>query len=257
MVPVSSTFYPGRLYIHDLALIGGQLYANAVGHNAIVKLRGESCFEKVWWPKCIERGGEPQFDKNYIQLNSIAAGSTIRDSYYSASSTSLGLRRPGHLNYKVDKQGVIFSGRTREPICQGLTRPHSARQANKKVWVANSGYGELGYVADGRLQVVRRLPGWTRGLCLTKDIAFVATSRVIPRYARYAPGLDSRHSSCGLHAVCLTTGNVLASMEWPWGNQVFAIDWMDSQMSAGFPFLANKRNFKKENLFFYSFVMEA
>jgi hypothetical protein len=46
-------------------------------------------------------------------------------------------------------------------------------------------------------------------------------------------------------------------MEWPWGNQVFAIDWMDSQMSAGFPFLANKRNFKKENLFFYSFVMEA
>ena len=46
--------------------------------------------------------------------------------------------------------------------------------------MANSGYGELGFVSDGRLEVVARLSGWTRGLCIVGDVAFVGTSRVIP-----------------------------------------------------------------------------
>ena len=36
-------------------------------------------------------------------------------------------RRPGHLNFPVDGRGVIFSGRTRDVVATGLTRPHSAR----------------------------------------------------------------------------------------------------------------------------------
>src|SRR5580698_4428365 len=61
---VASTYYPGCLYIHDLALIGGQLHANAVGHNAVVRLNPEGRFRRVWWPKCIERRGVPVFDRN-------------------------------------------------------------------------------------------------------------------------------------------------------------------------------------------------
>jgi len=34
LIPLQSRFYPGALYIHDLALIGGRLHANAVGENA-------------------------------------------------------------------------------------------------------------------------------------------------------------------------------------------------------------------------------
>src|SRR5205823_3460725 len=37
MAPVSSRYYPGSLYLHDLAIFGGDLYGNAVGHNAVVK----------------------------------------------------------------------------------------------------------------------------------------------------------------------------------------------------------------------------
>ena len=72
-----------------------------------------------------------------------------------------------------------------------MTRPHSARFREQEIWVDNSGYGEVGLVQDGRLQVVRKLPGWTRGLCIIDDVAFVGTSRIIPKYARYAPGLDA------------------------------------------------------------------
>ncbi len=254
-VSVASSFYPGSLYIHDLALIDGDLHANAVGQNCVVRLGTEGQFQNVWWPRCVERRGKPVFDRNYIQLNSIAAGKTPRDSFYSASSCAIGRLRPGHLRYKVDRQGVVFSGRTREPICQGLTRPHSARLWKGNVWVANSGYGEVGYVQNGRLEVVHRLAGWTRGLCLAKNIAFVATSRVIPRFARYAPGLDCDRSRCGVHAICLKTGRKLAGIEWPSGNQVFAIDWIAADASSGFLFEAGRRQSRRETAFFYSYLI--
>ena len=254
LAAASSAFYPGSLYLHDMAIVGKELYGNAVGHNAIVRLRPEGGFERVWWPRAIERRGRPDFSRNYIQLNSIAAGRTLRDSFFSASSAGIGRRQPGHLDYPVDGRGVIFSGRTREPICTGLTRPHSARLHGGRLWVANSGYGEVGVVADGRLDVAARLPGWTRGLCLVDGVAFVGTSRVIPRYRRYAPGLDVHASTCGVHAVSVASGRVLGSLEWPSGNQVFAIDWIARDRSAGFPFDARTRRRARERAFFYSYL---
>jgi uncharacterized protein (TIGR03032 family) len=253
-VPVSTTFYPGCLYTHDLALMDGHLYGNAVGHNSVVKLESDGSFRRVWWPKCIERAGQPIFEQNYIQLNSIAAGATPRDSYYSASSCSVGRLRPGHLRYKVDRQGVIFSGRTRQPMCAGLTRPHSARLWKGDIWVANSGYGELGYVTAGEFECVSRLPGWTRGVCFHGEVAFVGTSRIIPRFARYAPGLDYAQSRCGVHAVCLKTGRVLASLEWPKANQIFAIDWISTSVSSGFVFQAPRRRTSQELGVFYRYL---
>lgn len=266
LLPVAVTYYPGCMYMHDLALIGRRLHANAVGHNAVVQLGAEGSFERVWWPRCMEVNGKPVFGQNHIQLNSIAAGNTLKDSFFSASAQAMGRLRPGHLNYPLNGRGVIFSGRTREPICTGLTRPHSARLRDltggtsvggkpvREIWVANSGYGELGYVRDGRLEVVSRLPGWTRGLCVAADVAFTATSRVIPKFAGYAPGLEISQSRCAVHAVSMVTGKTLASLEWPYGNQVFAIDWIANRDTQGFVFGARSRRRKRETAFFYSYL---
>ena len=136
-------------------------------------------------------------------------------------------------------------------FCSGLTRPHSARMWRGGVWVANSGYGEVGYARDGGFEAVCRLPGWTRGLCLTRGIAFAGTSRVIPRFARYAPGLDRDRSRCGVHAVCLKTARVLGSIEWPTANQIFAIDWISDTVSQGFLFETPRRGADQELAFFY------
>ena len=80
-------------------------------------------------------------------------------------------RRPGHKNFPVDKRGVIFSGKSKEVYAGGLTRPHSARLFQNKVWVDNSGYGELGYAEQNQFKPVIRLPGWTRGLCFNSSIS--------------------------------------------------------------------------------------
>jgi uncharacterized protein (TIGR03032 family) len=258
LVSVRSTFYPGCLYIHDLAIIGGKLHANAVGQNAIVKIEEDGSLEHVWWPHCIERDGEPDFGKNYIQLNSIAAGANLSQSFFSASSDKMSTRRPGHQNYPVDGRGVIFSGKTAEVVARGLTRPHSARlsgaSGREKIWVDNSGYGEFGYIDNEVFCPVVTLPGWTRGLSICQDVAFVGTSRVIPRFAQYAPGLDVNSSICAVHAIAIKSGQVLGSIVWNYGNQIFAIDWLPVKQSAGFPFLyKGNKDLKNTRGLFYAF----
>jgi uncharacterized protein (TIGR03032 family) len=236
LLPIRARYLPGRLYLHDLAVIGRKLYANAVGMNAVVRLPAAGGFEPVWWPRVIDGPSGPRFERNYLQVNSIAAGSSLASSFYSASADRPSARRPGHLNFPVDGRGVLFSGRTREVIATGLTRPHSARRRGREVWVDNSGYGQLGRIAGGRFEPVVRLPGWTRGLCFHEHLAFVGTSRVIPKFRHYAPGLDADHSQCGLHAVDLRTGEVLGSLIWPQGNQIFAIEAVPRHFASGFPF---------------------
>jgi uncharacterized protein (TIGR03032 family) len=243
LLPTRSRYLPGCLYTHDLALIGGKLYANAVGLNAVVRLPEVGGFELAWWPKCIDTAAEPRTDKNYLQLNSIAASSSLRTSFFTASTAAPSRRRPGHRNFVVDRRGVVFSGATREVVGTGLTRPHSARLFRREVWVDNSGYGEVGRIVEGRFEPVMRLPGWTRGLFFAGDIAFVGTSRVIPQYAHYAPGLDPARCCTGVHALDLKTGAVIGSLLWPAGNQIFAIEGVRREFSIGFPFTRqNDRN---------------
>ncbi len=254
LIPVRSRFLPGCLYMHDLALIGGELHANAVGHNAVVKVTAQGSWQRVWWPKCIEGKGSPEFGQNYIQLNSIAAGETLDRSFFSASGDEIMELRPGHEHYPVDKRGVIFSGASREVIATGLTRPHSARLHEDRIWVDNSGYGELGLIEAGEFQLVTKLPGWTRGLCFHQGIAFVGTSRVIPRFSQYAPGLDVNASICGVHAVDIRSGEVLGSIFWPSGNQIFAIEWLERSKTSGFAFSATGQKRDRKALF-YAFAI--
>jgi uncharacterized protein (TIGR03032 family) len=254
LVPVRSRYLPGSLYLHDLAMIGDRLHASAVGENAIVRLFDDGRFDRVWWPRSIETNNGPIFGQNHLQLNSIAAGTRLTTSYFSASTEKPLALRPGHQNFPVDKRGVIFSGATRDPVVRGLTRPHSARRHERQLWVNNSGYGELCLVRDGGFESIARLPGWTRGLCFHNSVAFVGTSRVIPRFRQYAPGLDVNKGLCGLHAVEIKSGKVLGSLNWPFGNQIFAVELVSSEITTGLPFLAGaKRALDRERKLFYSF----
>src|SRR6185369_4503373 len=67
LLPRQAWYYPGCLYLHDLALIGGELYGNAVGLNAVVRFDQQGGFEPVWWPRSIDSANGPRFANNYLQ----------------------------------------------------------------------------------------------------------------------------------------------------------------------------------------------
>jgi uncharacterized protein (TIGR03032 family) len=234
-VPMRARMLPGSLYTHDLAFVGGRLHANASGHNAVVRI-DDYGFEYAWWPRCVETRSGVLVQQNHLQLNSIAAGRTLAQSYFSASTDRISRRRPGHANFPVDRRGVVFSGATREPIAFGLTRPHSARLRDGQVWVLNSGYGQYGRIDDGAFHTVAALPGWTRGLAFHRRTAFVGTSRVLPRFRQYAPGVAADRAACAVHAIDAASGRVIGSLTWPRGNQIFAVDWVPRRVAEALPF---------------------
>ncbi|HUM01360.1 MAG TPA: DUF4915 domain-containing protein [Thermoanaerobaculia bacterium] len=254
LVPVRARFLPGSFYLHDLAFVGGRLHGNAVGINAVVRLEEGGETRAVWWPKSVESGGRLRADRNYLQLNSIAAGPDLARSFFTASASRPSARRPGHRNFAVDRRGVLLSGATREPVAWGLTRPHSARLHEGAVWVDNSGYGELWRRSGEAWETVARLPGWTRGLCFAGGVAFVGTSRVLPRFAHYAPGLTRGGSICGLHAVDTKSGKTLAALVWPSGDQLFAVEWLPAGGTASLPFdPPPAATARRERALFYAF----
>ncbi len=176
-------------------------------------------YEPVWWPRCVESPDGPRFDRNYLQLNSIAAG---RRPGVAPSSrprpTAPSARRPGHRNFPVDGRGVIFSGSTSRADRARLTRPHSARlHARPHLGRATAATARSGVIERRPLR--RRGPPArldARARASAGEVAFVGTSRVIPRFRHYAPGLDVDASVCGIHAVDTRVGRgTRAACIWP------------------------------------------
>ena len=234
LVPVATRFFPGCLYLHDLAFVAGRLMGNAVGLNAVVDLSGPGV-HSVWWPRSLDDLQSMRFAHNTIQLNSLATSDSLDSTYMSASTERPGAFLPGDVQWEIDRAGVIFSGGTRNVVARGLTRPHSCRKSSDGlVFVDDSGYGTVNVVDGERTTIIAHLPGWTRGLCIMDRLAVVGTSRVIPKFACYAPGLDQSESSCGVHFVDIASGRVESSLVWPAGNQIFGIDWLPSDVATGF-----------------------
>jgi len=230
-LPRHARFLPGSLYIHDVAKLGGALHATVTGHNFLARLDQETGWERVWWPAVIDSLGETGFNANYLQLNSVAAGNTPAQSFYTAFSAAVSAAKPWKEGYGPLGKGVVLSGQTREPILRGLTCPHSAKLADGRLWLCNSGYGTFGYVDDHagldpaatRYVPVGAAPGFTRGMAFGGDYVFVGLSRVIRSYEAYAPGLDPARSRCGIWAFDRHDGRLVASLSWPNGYQIYDV----------------------------------
>lgn len=252
LTPSRVKYYAGAYYFHDLAIIGGKLYANSVGKNGIIEIDfNSSKSEKIAWSPLAPK----LQNDNHLQLNSIAAGKTIQQSFFSASAEKPGDYKPGDVRFPVDKKGVIFSGKTKKVVARNLTRPHSAKLHKGKLWVNNSGYGQMGYIEKGNFKPVADFPGWTRGLSFIDDIAFVGISKIIPKFKMYAPGLNTEEQKCGMYAVDLKTNKIIGSIEWPLANQIYGIEWLPEKVSTGFIFTEPVVSDAAQQEFFFRHVI--
>ncbi|WP_291179789.1 TIGR03032 family protein [Erythrobacter sp.] len=112
--------------------------------------------------------------------------------------------------------GLIIDVETDEIITEGLSMPHSPRWHDGKLWVLNSGTGELGWVDrdTGRFQPHVFCPGFVRGLAFHGDHAIVGLSK--PRHGRFEGlELDDRLKKkdadawCGIQIMSLSSGDVV------------------------------------------------
>jgi uncharacterized protein (TIGR03032 family) len=115
--------------------------------------------------------------------------------------------------------GLVMDVRSNEVICEGLSMPHSPRWYKGRLWLLNSGTGELGHVdlASGRFEPLCFLPGYARGLAFHGRYALIGLSKARNQSfsgLKLDEELQNRNAEarCGIVVVDLQTGDLLHHM---------------------------------------------
>src|SRR5262249_60063341 len=106
--------------------------------------------------------------------------------------------------------GCLIDVPSGEPVARGLSMPHSPRLHEGRLWVLESGTGQLVLVdpATGRGLSVALLPGFTGGLAPCGPYAFIGLPKLRATSAMEGVPLAPRrgHLKCGVAAVELPGG---------------------------------------------------
>jgi uncharacterized protein (TIGR03032 family) len=209
----------GNLDGHDIGIDGdGRIVFVNTRYNCLAALSDRHSFTAVWKPPFISA----LIEEDRCHLNGLAFrdGKPAFATAVSRSDTIDGWRdRRGN-------GGVVIDVGSDRIVCEGLSMPHSPRFHEGRLWVLNSGTGELGFVggwedacagkAMGQFKPIAFCPGFVRGLALVGNVAFVGLSR--PRYKRFEGlQLDEKlreadsEAWCGIQVIDLDTG---ACLDW-------------------------------------------
>jgi uncharacterized protein (TIGR03032 family) len=198
-------YLTGELDAHDAGIdAGGQVVFVNTRFNCLARLSAVDSFEPLWRPPFISA----LVAEDRCHLNGLAMqdGAPAYVTAVSRSDTIDGWR---------DRRmagGIALHVPSGRIVAEGLSMPHSPRLHDGRLWLLNSGAGEIGSVDDeGRFVPLAFCPGFTRGLAFHGQFAFVGLSK--PRYRRFEGlALDARlHQAdsepwCGIQVMDLRSG---------------------------------------------------
>jgi uncharacterized protein (TIGR03032 family) len=218
-----SSHVTGNVLIHEMAYgAGGELWFANTRFSCLATVDPESSFVPRWRPPFITEL-EPS-DRCHLNGLGMVDG---RPKYVTAlgETNEMAGWRPDKA-----KGGILMDVDSGATLCRGLSMPHSPRWYGGRLWVCESGSGTLGTVDphSGRYEAVAAVPGFTRGLDLVGDLAFIGLSQVresavfsgIPITERLKP----EERTCGVCVVDLRRGEPVALLKFTSGVQeVFAV----------------------------------
>jgi uncharacterized protein (TIGR03032 family) len=123
---------------------------------------------------------------------------------------------PGGWRANKAAGGCLIDVSTGQVIVRGLSMPHSPRIHRGQILFLNSGYGQINRVdrASAATATVAELPGYTRGLDVHGQYAFVGLSRIRETSVFGGLPIAGRRTElrCGLAVVDLETGTTVATL---------------------------------------------
>ena len=203
-------FTTGELDVHDIGLLqdGRIVFVNTL-YNCLASTSARHSFTPLWKPPFISK----IIKEDRCHLNGLAMEDGV-PRYVTAVSKSDTV--DGWRDRRSDG-GIVVDVRSGEIVIGGLSMPHSPRLYRGKLWVLNSGTGEIGWIERGssaegaRFHVLAFCPGFVRGLAFHGKYAFVGLSK--PRYDRFEGlALDRKLAEansepwCGMQVIDLDTG---------------------------------------------------
>ena len=201
----------GDLDIHDVAFnaAGLPVFINTL-FGCIAEASDGFSFKPVWKPPFITKLA-PE-DRCHLNGLAMENGQPRYVTAVSRSNVADGWRD------KRTGGGIVMDVQSNEIICDGLSMPHSPRLHGGKLWVLNSGAGEIGWVdrAMGAFTPLAFCPGYARGLAFAGDHAVVGLS--LARESRTFQGLpldaalekNGAEARCGLVVIDMKSGDTTA-----------------------------------------------
>ena len=219
----------GNIHIHEMVWGGEQLWVVNTLFSCLAILDSHHSFVPVWRPRFIS--GLAAEDRCHLNGLSLQNGRPKYVTAMSETDTPAGWR-PTKLT-----GGVIMDVESGETVTRGLCMPHSPRLYGDRLWVLNSGKGQLSVVdpASGRVDDVTEVPGYARGLAFCGQFAFVGLSRIRETAIFGGVPVGQRHKDlrCGVGIVDLQTGQQVAALQFHSGvEEIFDVQILPGLASA-------------------------
>jgi uncharacterized protein (TIGR03032 family) len=200
-------FITGELDVHDIGVLkdGRIVFVNTL-YNCLASTSERHSFLPLWKPPFISK----IIKEDRCHLNGLAMedGMPRYVTAVSRSDTVDGWRD------RRSNGGIVVDVRSGEIVASGLSMPHSPRLYRGRLWVLNSGTGEIGWIERGSpaaIHVLAFCPGFVRGLAFHGKYALVGLSK--PRYERFEGlPLDRKLAQadsepwCGMQVINIDTG---------------------------------------------------
>lgn len=202
-----SAYFTGSIHCHDLAWCGEELWVVNTLFSCLCTVGPEYSFQQRWQPPFITALAA----EDRCHLNGLATDGH-RPRYVTAlaeTDTPVGWR-PNKAS-----SGCILEVPSGKVVARGLAMPHSPRLYDGRLWVLDSGRGQLAVVDPGLGQVrtVAQVPGYTRGLAFFGPFAFVGLSRI--RESNVFGGLPIAENReqliCGVGVIDIRSGQTVAT----------------------------------------------
>ncbi len=197
-----ATRLTGDIRVHEMAYDADDaLWIVNTRFSCLCQLDDEHSFVPRWRPPFVSRLAAE--DRCHLNGLALEAGRVRYVTALGTADTAQGWRETKTTG------GVLIEVPGGEIVARGLCMPHSPRLRDGRLWVLQSGRGEIGTVdpSAGRYEPVAELPGFTRGLAFAGPFAFVGLSQVRESVFAGLPlgeRLDER--ACGVWIVDLRDG---------------------------------------------------
>jgi uncharacterized protein (TIGR03032 family) len=222
-------WFTGEIQGHEMAWIGNDLWVVNTLFSCLCTLDQQHSFVPRWRPKFISALAA----EDRCHLNGLAV-----DGGKPRFATALGeTNSPAAWRQNKSTGGCLIDIAADDVIVRGLSMPHSPRVHHGRVFLLNSGEGQLVEVdpATGRVTTIAELPGYARGLAIHQGLAFVGLSRIRERSTFGGLPLEDRRNElkCGVAIVELATGNVVSTFEFCSGvEELFDVQVIPAKLPA-------------------------